>query len=31
MIRITQRGNFDKTEKFLKKSFGRDYIGVLEK
>lgn len=31
MIRITQRGNFDKTEKFLKKSFVRDYIGVLEK
>lgn len=31
MIRIRQRGNFNKTEKLLKKSFGRDYIGVLEK
>lgn len=31
MISIRQRGNFKKTEKFLKKSFGRDYIGVLEK
>lgn len=31
MIKIRQRGNFNKTEKLLKKSFGRDYIGVLEK
>lgn len=31
MISIKQRGNFKKTEKFLKKSFGRDYTGVLEK
>lgn len=31
MISIRQRGNFKKTEKFLKKSFGRDYVGVLEK
>lgn len=31
MISVKQRGNFDKTEKFLKKSFGRDYISVLEK
>lgn len=31
MIRISQRGDFSKTEKFLKKSFGRDYLGVLEK
>lgn len=31
MISIKQKGNFNKTEKFLKKSFGRDYIGVLEK
>lgn len=31
MISIRQRGNFKKTEKFLKKSFGRDYIGILEK
>lgn len=31
MISIKQRGNFDKTEKFLKKSFGRDYVSVLEK
>lgn len=30
-ISFRQRGNFDKTEKFLKKSFGRDYLGVLEK
>ena len=30
-ISIRQRGNFDKTEKFLKKSFGRDYLAVLEK
>ncbi len=31
MIGIKQRGDFNKTEKFLKKSFGRNYIGVLEK
>lgn len=31
MILIKQRGNFDKTEKFLKKSFGRNYISMLEK
>lgn len=31
MIHIKQRGDFSKTEKFLKKSFGRDYISVLEK
>lgn len=31
MISVKQRGSFDKTEKFLKKSFGRNYIGVLEK
>lgn len=31
MISIRQKGDFSKTEKFLKKSFGRDYIGVLEK
>lgn len=31
MISIKQKGNFSKTEKFLKKSFGRDYIAVLEK
>lgn len=31
MIRIRQRGDFKKTEKLLKKSFGRDYISVLEK
>lgn len=31
MISLKQRGSFKKTEKFLKKSFGRDYIGVLEK
>lgn len=31
MIRIKQKGSFNKTEKFLKKSFGRDYISVLEK
>lgn len=31
MIHIKQRGGFDKTEKFLKKSFGRNYINVLEK
>lgn len=31
MIMVKQRGNFKKTEKFLKKSFGRDYIRVLDK
>lgn len=31
MIGIRQKGDFKKTEKFLKKSFGRNYIGVLEK
>ncbi len=31
MIRVKQRGDFSKTEKFLKKSLGRNYIGVLEK
>lgn len=31
MIHISQRGSFSKTEKFLKKSFGRDYISVLQK
>lgn len=31
MISIKQSGDFKKTEKFLKKSFGRDYISVLEK
>lgn len=31
MIRIKQKGDFKKTEKFLKKSFGRDYRQVLEK
>ncbi len=31
MIRVKQRGDFKKTEKFLKKSFGRNYINVLEK
>lgn len=31
MIHIRQRGGFDQTEKFLKKSFGRNYINVLEK
>lgn len=31
MISFKQKGDFSKTEKFLKKSFGRDYINVLEK
>lgn len=31
MISIKQRGDFKKTEKFLKKSLGRDYKAVLEK
>ena len=31
MIRFIHKGNFDKTEKFLKKSFGKDYRSVLER
>lgn len=31
MITVRQRGNFDKTEKFLKKSFGRHWVDILEK
>lgn len=31
MINIKQRGDFSNTEKFLKKSFGRNYMAVLEK
>lgn len=31
MISFRQRGDFNKTEKFLKKSLGRDYRSVLEK
>lgn len=31
MIRILHRGDFTKTEKFLKKSLGRNYLDVLEK
>lgn len=31
MICIKQKGNFSKTEKFLKKSFGKDYLYILEK
>lgn len=31
MITVRQRGDFKKTEKFLKKSFGKDYRSVLEK
>lgn len=30
-ISIKQKGDFSKTEKFLKKSFGKDYMPVLEK
>lgn len=30
MIRIRQRGNFKKTETFLKKSLGTDYIKILD-
>lgn len=30
MFRFRQRGDFSKTEKFLKKSFGRNYLDVLE-
>lgn len=31
MISFRQKGDFKKTEKFLKKSLGKDYISVLEK
>lgn len=31
MITFRQKGDFSKTEKFLKKSMGRDYVKVLEK
>ena len=31
MISFRQKGDFSKTEKFLKKSIGRNYIDVLEK
>lgn len=31
MIGVKQRGDFKETEKFLKKSFGRNYLSVLEK
>lgn len=31
MITFRQKGDFKKTEKFLKKSLGRDYRSVLEK
>lgn len=31
MIIVKQKGDFKKTEKFLKKSFGRKYIDILEK
>lgn len=31
MISIRQKGNFEKTEKFLKKSLGRNYMTILEK
>ena len=31
MIRIRQKGDFKKTEKLLKKSFGKNYRSVLEK
>lgn len=31
MISFHNKGDFKKTEKFLKKSFGKDYISVLEK
>lgn len=30
MISVKQRGNFEKTEKLLKKSLGRDYLSILE-
>lgn len=31
MITIRQKGDFNKTEKFLKKSFGKDYRSILAK
>lgn len=31
MITFKQKGDFSKTEKFLKKTFGRNYMDVLEK
>lgn len=31
MISVRQKGNFNKTEKFLKKSFGRKWREILEK
>lgn len=31
MISIRQKGDFTKTEQFLKKSLGRNYMAVLEK
>lgn len=31
MLSLRQRGDFNKTEKFLKKSFGRKYVDILEK
>lgn len=31
MITIKQKGGFSKTERFLKKSFGKDYISVLQR
>lgn len=31
MIKIKQKGDFQKTEKFLKKALGRKYMSVLEK
>lgn len=31
MIRFKQKGDFSKTEKFLKKSFGRNYEAILKK
>ena len=31
MISFRQKGDFSKTEKFLKKSFGKNYLPILEK
>ena len=31
MLKLFSRGNFNRTEKFLKKSMGDDYITVLSK
>lgn len=31
MIKFRQKGDFSKTEKFLKKSMGRNYLNVLDK